>query len=143
MTSRALKTSSSSIARCPLYGISPLALHTTLRVPADYAERWKAHLRANPTDAAIVARFMSNDLGAFDSAWAGWVCKDGLIWPPDTAPATPAQVLAIPYMREQLREFERAQRWMLEQSHAEQLSLKARNEALEFMARATEALRQR
>lgn len=143
MTVRTRRKSQTSIAECPLYGISPLALANLFGLPESFCVKWKAQLRSDPRKAAMVARFINHDLGAFDAAWSGWVCKDGMIWPPDTSPASPAQVRAIPHMRDQLREFERAQRWVLDHSYGERLREKTRIEATALLERAIEALRQR
>jgi hypothetical protein len=134
---------STEVSQCPLYGISPLALSSTLRVPSRFAKGWKAELRANPQDAAAVARFINCDLGAFDPVWDGWICRAGLLFPPDSVAVNPAQVRAIPHMRAQLNEFERAQRWMMEHSYGDQQRERACAEAAEYIERAIEALRQR
>lgn len=130
-----------AVSRCPLYGISPLALANLFHLPEAFCVEWKAQLRADPAAAAAVARFVNRDLGAFDPAFSGWLCKDGLIWPSDGPAATPAQIRAIPAMRDQLREFDRAQRWMIEQSHAELLDRNARIEVADLLQRAIKALR--
>lgn len=131
------------VADCPLYGLSPLLLSETFRLPADFAEDWKDRLRKNPADAAVVARYVRRDLGSFDANWSGWVCKDGLLWPPDTVPVDPGQVRAIPWRNAQLQEFERAQRWMVDSSLEDQRRLQVVSEAADSLARAIEALRQR
>lgn len=129
----------------PLYGVSPLALAELFRLPHWFAARWKVQLRRSKQDAEAVARFVRKDLGAFDPAWAGWTCKDGLIWPPhgDGNPATPGQVLSIPLIREQLREYERAQKWMLEHSTEGRRTEQIAAEVSALLERAIEALRQR
>lgn len=132
-----------SIAQCPLYGISPLLLAQMFRLDLEVARDWKAQLRRRPVDAATVAKFANHDLGAFDPAWAGWLCKDGRLWPPDGAPASPGQVLALPFLRAQLDEYDRAQRWMIDHSLEDQRRERAVLEASEALLRALEALRQR
>ncbi|MGC4027797.1 MAG: hypothetical protein QM696_02830 [Steroidobacteraceae bacterium] len=94
------------IANCPLYGISPLTLTSTFRLPPEIGDAWKQRLRAIPSDAAAIARYVNRDLGAFDSAWVGWICMDGLLWPPDFVPVDPGQVRAIPLRQAQLKEYE-------------------------------------
>jgi hypothetical protein len=131
------------VAPCPLYGISPLALAHFFHLPEAFCIRWKAQLRKDPERARAVARFIYRDLGAIDPTWAGWLCKDGLLWSPEGWAASPSQVLALPLMREQLREWERAQRWQRESSLENQQLAKIRSEVSELLLRAVEALRQR
>lgn len=142
MTVRSVQSSTLS-ADSPLYGISPLLLSDTFRLRLDVAERWRRRLLDCPSDAAVIARYVRHDLGVFDPTWMGWLCKDGLLWPMDGLPASPSQVTAIPFMRDQLREYERAQRWMLEHAFGDYQREKAISEASDFLQRAIEALRQR
>lgn len=141
---RLVKKNPSSIAACPLYGISPGALVNVFRVPDDFGRRWKTRLRRNPSDAAAVARFVNHDLGAFDPAFEGWVCRQGLIFPPDSVAVDAGQIRAIPFMRAQLQEYERAQRWMIKAaSHGEQSEAEQRARVVDLLQTAIESLRQR
>jgi hypothetical protein len=120
-----------------------LALANLFHLPESFCIRWKAQLGKDPERARTIARFIYRDLGALDPLWSGWLCKDGLLWSPEGWAASPSQVLALPLMREQFREWERAQRWQLETSLENQQLLKIRREVSELLLRAIEALRQR
>lgn len=134
----------SSIASCPLYGVSPLLLASTFHLPEAFTTKWKIELRRKPSEAAAVAEFVRHDLGAFDPAWRGFLCKDGLLWTPEDESFRPGDVRAINIRRAQLQEYERAQRWMIDSSLAEHSSqFQQRAKVLGMLEAAIEALRQR
>lgn len=143
MTRRRLSPRLQAAAACPLYGISPLALSNLFHLPESLCKDWKEQLRRDPKKALAIARLVNGDLGAFDTAWAGWVCRDGLLWPLDSTAVDPGQVRAIPLMREQMAEWQRAQRWMLETSTENQRRVRTLAEVENLAQKLIEALRQR
>lgn len=139
---------STEVARCPLYGVSPLAIASVLPVSEEQAAALKAELRArsDKKPAEALAKLARRDLGAYASDWDGFTVAGGVIWTPDGASVTPGQIQAIPYYRAQLQEFNRAQRWQLqeaERSSESQRALSKLAEVERLVATLNEALRQR
>jgi len=127
----------------PLYGISPLALAQHFRLSERSATQWKARLEKVPNDAEAISLHIHKNLGAFDDAWRGFIVRQGLLWTPEGVGVGPGEVRAIPTRQQQIAEYERAQRWMLESFHAERRREQvARNVEL-LLQTALEALRQR
>lgn len=131
------------VARCPLYGISPLFLSTIFRLPLSTCVEWKRSLRKKPQDAAAIARLVNGELGAFDERWSGFVIAKGMLWTPESIALHPAQVVAVPYYREQVAEWERAQRWMQASSVQDQRMQQIGKDVTGLLLEAIEALRQR
>jgi hypothetical protein len=52
-----------------------------------------------------IRALMDGDLGVIDPKWAGWSVRNGMLCGPDTYTFRPGEVLAIPFVREQLKNY--------------------------------------
>lgn len=143
MTTRVPKKQSRTVTECPLYGISPLALANTFHLDIDTATVWKARLRTNPVEAQRVALLVSGDLGAWEPRLLGFRVAQGTLWTPEGMPVDPGELRSIPIRIQQLGEYARAQRWMIEASTDNQRREKICSDVAALLHLATEALRQR
>jgi hypothetical protein len=75
------------------------------------ARRWRACGTMPAKLAAWVAVSLGGDLGGVDAAWRGWCLKGGELYGPDLALGfKPGDVLAIPYVRALVKNYQREQR---------------------------------
>lgn len=73
------------------------------RVSLKTARRWKAGSTCPPAYAILILR---GDLGALDTAWAGWLVRRGKLLSPEGYEAIPGDVRALPFMRMQIQTYQ-------------------------------------
>ena len=90
-----------------IYGIPISELARICRVSLKTAARWKAGATCPPKSALML---LLGDLGCFDSAWAGWRVRKGVLHSPEGWEIGVNQVLAVPLMRAQIAAYQLEQR---------------------------------
>jgi transcriptional regulator with XRE-family HTH domain len=88
-----------------LYGKSAEQLASVLGVSLATAQRWKRNRKLPRMARRAIRALMEGDLGIIDPAWRGWSVRNGLLCGPDTYTFRPGEVLAIPFVREQLKNY--------------------------------------
>ncbi len=53
-----------------------------------------------------IERFARDDLADLDPAWSGWVIRHGKLWSPEGWAFTPAQLYALPWLRQQVQVYQ-------------------------------------
>jgi hypothetical protein len=95
------------------YGVNAEQLANLTGVHITTARRWKRGEQPLPPPVAkLLSIVPTGELGGVDAAWRGWCLRGGELYAPDlAADFKPGDVLAIPFVRAQLREHQREQRF--------------------------------
>lgn len=88
-----------------LYGKSAEQIADVLGVSLATAQRWKRTRKLPHMARRAIRALLAGDLGSIDPAWKGWSVRNGMLCGPDTYTFRPGEVLAIPFVREQLKSY--------------------------------------
>lgn len=89
-----------------LYGLSAEFIAQVARVSLHTARRWKQRGRVPSPARALLELRSFGDLGVVDSAWRGFVLRQGHLWTPHGFSVRPGELSALPYRFAQLAALE-------------------------------------
>jgi hypothetical protein len=90
---------SSAFAQAACYGVPAKEIARICHVSLKTAGRWKAGTMRPPKSALFL---LVGDLGCFDSEWAGWSIRGGVLYSPEGCEITMRDALASSLTRQQL-----------------------------------------
>lgn len=90
-----------------LYGLSARMIADLTGASLKTAQRWKRAGRLPAIAARLLELRIRQDLGTHDATWAGFKILKNELWTPERHRFTAAELRAIPYRMQQLRELER------------------------------------
>jgi hypothetical protein len=84
------------------------------------AKRWRRGATCPPR---MALKLLSGDLGAFDLAWKGWKVRKGELISPEGWSMPVSEVLAIPFLRQQLAVYQAEHRRLKNELECERTRL--------------------
>ena len=94
-----------------LYGIPAETIARWTGVHITTARRWKRGEEPPQSAATLIQILANGDLGFIDPAWAGWRLDNGELVAPDQSRYTPGNVMAEPFLRMLIAEYQHKQRY--------------------------------
>ena len=94
----------------PLEWLAAESIAAICGVDRTTARRWKRTLRASPAAERLLALVVNCDLGVISPDWSRWRIVDGVLMSPEGWRASPGEVMALPFMRQQIAEYARRRR---------------------------------